>query len=86
MKKVVKRMCIACNTKKEKKDLLRIVIDKGKNISIDETGKLSGRGIYICRSIDCLNKVKENKKMEQVLGINLDKKFYEKLEEVIINK
>ena len=48
MKNVVQRMCMGCNTKKDKKELIRIVASKDGNIAIDKTGKLSGRGAYIC--------------------------------------
>lgn len=56
MKNVVQRMCMGCNTKKDKKELIRIVASKDGNITIDKTGKLSGRGAYICDSIECLEK------------------------------
>ena len=65
MKNVVQRMCMGCNTKKDKKELIRIVASKDGNITIDKTGKLSGRGAYICDSIECLEKVIKNKKREQ---------------------
>ena len=48
MKRVVQRMCIGCCEKKEKKELIRIVLNKEGQINIDKTGKLEGRGAYIC--------------------------------------
>ena len=50
-KKKPERTCIACNEQKEKKELLRIVKSKEGVIEIDETGKKSGRGAYICKKI-----------------------------------
>ena len=78
MKKVVQRMCMGCNTKKDKKELIRIVASKDGNITIDKTGKLSGRGAYICDSIECLEKVIKNKRLEKVLEKNISEEKNEK--------
>ena len=46
-KKVPMRTCIACKAVKPKRELVRIV--KNENgILLDRTGKLNGRGAYIC--------------------------------------
>lgn len=86
MKKIVQRMCMGCNTKKEKKELIRIVINKEGNISIDKTGKLSGRGAYICDNIDCLDKVIKSKRLEKVFETKIDEEIYKNLRGVIIDK
>ena len=44
MKKQPQRTCMGCNTKKDKKDLIRIVKNKENQISVDRTGKKEGRG------------------------------------------
>ena len=53
MKKQPQRTCMGCNEKKDKKDLIRIVKNKNNEISIDRTGKMEGRGAYICDDIKC---------------------------------
>ena len=53
MKSQPQRTCMGCNTKKDKKDLIRIVKNKENIISIDKTGKMEGRGAYICDSVFC---------------------------------
>lgn len=85
MKKVVQRMCMGCNAKKDKRELIRIVINKDGNISIDKTGKLSGRGAYICDSIDCLEKVIKSKRLERVFETKIDEEIYKNLRGVIID-
>ena len=45
MKKLPQRTCIGCNTKKDKKDLIRIVKNKNGEINIDSTVKMEGRWI-----------------------------------------
>ena len=85
MKKIVQRMCMGCNTKKDKRELIRIVINKEGDISIDKTGKLSGRGAYICDDIECLEKVIKTKRLERVFETKIDEKIYENLRGVIID-
>ena len=48
MKKIPQRTCVGCNSQKSKNELIRIVMDKDGNISVDKTGKANGRGAYIC--------------------------------------
>ena len=78
------RRCIACNEQKEKKDLLRIVRNKEGILEIDLSGKKNGRGAYICKKEECLNKIKKTKRLEKVLNINIDEQFYESIRGVII--
>ena len=59
---------------------------KDGNITIDKTGKLSGRGAYICDSIECLEKVIKNKRLEKVLEKNISEEIYNELRGVIIDK
>ena len=86
MKKIVQRMCMGCNAKKEKRELIRIVMNKEGNISIDKTGKLSGRGAYICDDINCLEKVIKSKRLERVFETKIDEEIYKNLRGVIIDK
>ena len=86
MKKIVQRMCMGCNNKKNKKDLIRIVLNKNGEITIDKTGKLEGRGAYICDSIDCLEKVIKTKRLERVFNTKIEEQIYNKLRGVIIDK
>lgn len=86
MKKIVQRTCMGCNSKKDKRELIRIVINKEGNISIDKTGKLEGRGAYICDNIECLDKVIKTKRLERVLKAKIDEEIYKNLRGVIIDK
>ena len=54
MKKKPQRMCVSCKTKADKKDLLRIVLQKDGEIAYDPTGRLPGRGSYLCRKEECI--------------------------------
>jgi predicted RNA-binding protein YlxR (DUF448 family) len=66
---------------KPKKELVRIVRDKEGTISVDLTGKKSGRGAYICRSSDCLSKARKGRKLDKALETAVDEAVYTVLEE-----
>lgn len=56
MRKTPKRSCISCRQVFEKKDLLRIVRTPEGEVVVDPSGKMSGRGAYICSSPECISK------------------------------
>lgn len=80
------RTCIACNSKKNKYDLMRISYKKNNEISIDIEEKLEGRGIYLCYDLECLNKLKKTKKLDKKIKTTISEKFYEDIRGVIIDK
>ncbi len=46
------RSCVVCRAKQDKRSLTRLVIARGK-LQVDESGKMSGRGAYLCADADC---------------------------------
>lgn len=62
-----------------KKELVRIVRDKEGNVSIDETGKKSGRGAYVSIDVEVAKKAKEEKKLDEVFSVDLSEDFYNDL-------
>lgn len=80
-KRIPLRMCIGCHEMKPKKELVRIVRDKEGTVSVDLTGRKSGRGAYICRSKDCLAGARKGKKLEKALEAAVDAAVYAALEE-----
>ena len=86
MKRLPQRTCMGCNTKKDKKDLIRIVKNKDGEISIDKNEKKEGRGAYICNNIECLDKVIKSKRLEKALETKIEEETYNKIGEIIKNK
>ncbi len=86
MKKQPERTCMGCNEKKPKKEFVRIVKNKENEINIDKTGKMSGRGAYICENIECLEKLQKSKRLEKVFDMKISNEIYEKLRGVILDK
>ena len=86
MKKIPQRTCMGCNEKKDKNQLIRIVKNKGNEINVDRTGKMAGRGAYICDDINCLEKLIKSKRLERVLDTKISNEIYESLRGVILDK
>lgn len=86
MKQKPERTCIACNTQKEKQELLRVVKSKDGVIEVDLTGKKNGRGAYLCKNEDCLNKLIKSKRLEKSFDTKISDEIYENIRGVIIGK
>ena len=64
------RRCVGCMTSFPKKEIVRLVAIDGK-LAIDKTGKLNGRGAYLCRSLECFDTAMKKKRLTYALGISL---------------
>ena len=47
------RTCVVCSAKTDKRALVRIVRSPSGSVEVDATGRLPGRGAYLCHSRDC---------------------------------
>ncbi|MDE7398832.1 MAG: YlxR family protein [Oscillospiraceae bacterium] len=79
-KRVPLRKCVGCGEMIGKKEAVRIVRDKDGNISIDPTGKKSGRGAYICKDKSCLEQAQKGKKLERSFKCQIPAEIYETIE------
>ena len=59
-RKIPQRQCVGCRTMYDKRDLLRVVKSPEGEITLDASGKKSGRGAYVCRSTECLKKAQKS--------------------------
>ena len=50
------RTCVACRKTKDKRELIRVVRIPEGDVTVDPTGKLNGRGAYLCRQESCWDK------------------------------
>ncbi len=84
-KKQPMRKCTGCNEMKEKRELVRIVRDPEGNVSVDLTGKKSGRGAYICKDKRCLALAQKAKRLERAFECAFPEDIYERLEKEIVD-
>lgn len=82
-KKIPMRRCCGCNEQKPKKELIRVVRSAEGEISLDLTGKASGRGAYICNSLECLKKARKSKRIDRTFEVTIPDEIYDKMEEEI---
>lgn len=83
MKKIPLRRCIVTKEQLPKQELLRIVKDKEGNITVDQTGKLNGRGAYIKKDIDVLNLAKSKNTLSRALEVTIPEEVYQEIENII---
>lgn len=86
VKKIPLRMCTGCMEMKPKKELIRVVKSPEGDVSVDLTGKKSGRGAYVCRDIECLEKAFKAKRLSRNLDIPISEEVFNSLKEEIINE
>jgi len=65
LKKIPMRRCLGCGVSKPKRELIRIVRTGAGEIFVDPTGKANGRGAYLCRDEQCLQKAVRSRKFEK---------------------
>ena len=75
------RKCTGCGERFLKNSLVRIVKTPTDDIVLDKTGKISGRGAYICKSAQCLKKAEKTSRLERSLSCKIPEEIYRKLEE-----
>ncbi len=81
-KKII-RKCIACNSLKNRNNLIKITINKNKEIAVMPDSKFFGHSIYICKNNDCMQNAFKKGKIYKILKIKPDKKLEEKIRAVL---
>ncbi len=82
-RKIPLRTCVVTKEKYEKKDLIRIVKNNEDKVFVDLTSKANGRGAYIKKDLDVLEKARKSKVLDRHLEIKVPDEIYEELENII---
>ena len=80
IKKSPERNCVGCGNQFPKNQLIRVVKTQNGEVFLDATGKMSGRGAYICRNSACFKKARKAKKLDRSLSVTISDEIYDKLE------
>ena len=80
VKKTPERRCTGCGEHFPKNALIRVVRSPEGEISLDRTGRASGRGAYICHSAACLRKARKARRLEQAFSCNIPDEVFDALE------
>lgn len=82
-KKIPMRTCVITKEKCPKIELIRIVKTNEDKVIVDLTGKVNGRGAYLKRDLETINKAEKTKQLNYHLGIDVPKEIYEELRKSI---
>jgi predicted RNA-binding protein YlxR (DUF448 family) len=64
---------------KNKKDLIRVVRSPEGSVSLDFSGKLPGRGAYVCKSAECLKKARKSRALERAFSAEIPPEVYDRM-------
>ena len=78
-KKIPQRQCMGCRERKEKRALIRVVRCTDGEVRLDFSGKLNGRGAYLCPDPMCLQKAQKAKSLERSLEVPIPEEVYARL-------
>ena len=70
---------MGCRERKAKKELIRVVRKTDGTVSLDFSGKLNGRGAYLCPNMECLKKAQKAKALERSLEVPIPDEVFERL-------
>ena len=79
-KTIPMRQCMGCRERRAKRELLRVVRMTDGNVSLDFSGKLNGRGAYVCPDMACLAKARKTRSLERCLETPIPEEVYDRLE------
>ena len=79
-KKIPQRQCMGCRERKNKRDMIRVVRQTNGEVSLDFSGKLNGRGAYICPDPECLKKARKAKSLDRSLAVSIPEEVYDRLD------
>lgn len=78
-KKIPQRQCMGCRERKPKRELLRVVRQTDGNVVLDFSGKVNGRGAYVCPKTECLKKAQKTKALERCLETDIPQEVYDRM-------
>ena len=79
VKKMPQRQCVGCRTMRDKKELIRVVHSADGAVQLDFSGRLPGRGAYLCADGECLKKARKAKALERAFSAEIPDEVYEAL-------
>ena len=82
-RKVPVRTCVACRRTRPKREMVRVVRTPAGEVMVDPTGKLSGRGAYVCPELDCVNVGVREQRLQHALEVQIPEEIAQVLRGLI---
>lgn len=83
MKKIPMRTCVITREKCEKKELIRVVRTPEGNVIVDLTGKANGRGAYLKKDLETIEKAQKSKQLNKHLEVEVPDNIYDELKSLV---
>jgi len=83
MRKMPERTCVITKEKTLKKDLFRVVRNKEGEVLVDITGKANGRGAYLKKDKEVINKARQTKVLDRILEVEIPESIYDEMLKII---
>lgn len=83
-KKIPLRKCSGCGEMKPKKELIRVVRSPDGQIALDLTGRMAGRGAYVCPCLACLQAARKAHRLERSFGCAIPSEVYDRMEQELM--
>ena len=84
-KKIPVRQCVGCREHRPKRELVRVVRTPEGTVSLDFSGKANGRGAYLCRRPECLQKAVRARALERAFGAQVPEEVIARLEKELVS-
>ena len=78
--KEIQRTCVGCRTKKDQKQMTRVIRTAEGVVVVDQSHKINGRGAYVCKNKACVQKVQKSKALDRMLKIQVPQEIYNSLQ------
>jgi len=79
-KKIPQRQCMGCRERRAKREMIRVVRTPEGNVNLDFSGKMNGRGAYLCPNPECLKKAIRSKALDRSLEVEIPEEVYARLQ------
>ena len=79
-KKIPQRQCMGCRERKAKREMIRVVRGTDGMVHLDFSGKMNGRGAYVCPDAECLKKALRSKALDRSLEVTIPEEVIARLE------
>jgi len=78
-RRIPMRQCMGCRERRAKKEMIRVVRCTDGAVQLDFSGKLNGRGAYLCPDPECLKKAIRSKALDRSLEVTIPQEVYDRL-------
>lgn len=85
-RRIPQRTCVGCRAVRAKRELIRVVRRPTGEVEVDFTGKVPGRGAYICPNVECLRAAVKGRRLDRALERTLDEETVRSLEQHLMER